>query len=147
MPREIGCVYWRTTAEPATSVLTPWYLGITQTPSSYFRDVPVEAQLSLDHHFRPPRGTFDEDAKLAWWTINGLQDWVYGDYNTRIEPVRRTWRAFEDREFADQAEVEAKAIGLWKTDQEAARRYLAEYCSELAAEARREAEKRIRAAP
>ena len=147
MPKEIGCVYWRTTAEPATSVLTPWYLGITETPSTYFRDVQVETQLSLDHHFQPPRGTFDEDAKLAWWTFKGLQDWVYGDYQTRAAALRRTWTAFEEREFADQPEVEAKALGLWKTDQEAARRYLTEYCAERAAQAREEAEKRIRAAP
>jgi len=146
VPREIGCIYWRTTAEPVTSALTPWYLGITQTPSSYFRDVEVETQLSLEHHFRPPRGTFDEDAKLAWWTFKRLQDWVYDDYPARIATVGRTWKAFEEREFAEQPEVEAKAIGLWKTDQEAARRYLTEYCAEVAAQACREAKKLIGAA-
>ncbi|HUT94733.1 MAG TPA: C69 family dipeptidase [Thermoguttaceae bacterium] len=146
VPREIGCIYWRTTAEPATSVLTPWYLGITETPPTYFRDVPVERQLSLEHHFQPPRGTFDEAAKLAWWTFKGLQDWVYGDYQTRVAAVRRAWSALEEREFAEQPEVEAKALGLWKTDQDAARRHLTEHCAEVAAKACGEAEKLIGAA-
>jgi len=139
MPKEIGCIYWRTTAEPVASALTPWYLGITETPPAYYRDAPVETQLSLDHHFRPPRGMFDEDPKLAWWTFKRLQDWVYGDYPTRVTAVSRTWQAFEARLFAEQPTVEAKALELWKTDQEAARAYLTKYCAEVAGKAWREA--------
>ena len=55
MPKEIGCVYWRMTAEPATSVLTPWYLGINETPPSYYRPGTVETHVSLARHFRPPQ--------------------------------------------------------------------------------------------
>ena len=141
MPKEIGCVYWRTTAEPATSVLTPWYLGITATPPSYFRDVAVEKHVSLDHHFRPPPGTFDRDPNSAWWTFKGLQDWVYEDYDQRIRAVRQTWDALEERAFADQASVEAKALDLWKTDREAAQAYLTQHCADVAAEACREAKR------
>ncbi len=141
MPKEIGCVYWRTTAEPATSVLTPWYLGIRETPPSYFRSVDVEQHVSLDHHFRPPQGTFDPDPKSAWWTFRGLQDWVYEDYKTRIPIVRRTWTALEQRTFASQSSVESKAIDLWKADHDAARAYLTQHCAEVAAEACGQAER------
>ena len=141
VPEEIGCVYWRTTAEPSTSVLTPWYVGITETPPAYFRGVEVKRQLSLDHHFQPPRGTFDQDLKLAWWTFKRLQDTVRRDYQRRIATVGPVWTRFEGRLFGDQQSVEAKALELWKTDQEAARRYLTEYCADVAAQARREAQK------
>jgi len=147
MPAEIGCVYWRTTAEPATSVLTPWYLGITETPPTYFRAVEVERQLSLDHHFQPPPGTFDTDPKLAWWTFNTLQDAVHRDYQRRIATVGPAWAEFEGRLLDDQQSVEAKALRLWKTDQKAARRYLTGYCAEVAAQACHEARKLTGALP
>ena len=89
MPPGIGCVYWRTTAEPATSVFTPWYAGITETPSDYCRKVDVSVQLTLEHHFSPPPGTFDRDGRLAWWTFKDLQDTVHQDYSPRIQRVRR----------------------------------------------------------
>ncbi|MFH1920353.1 MAG: C69 family dipeptidase, partial [Planctomycetota bacterium] len=143
VPREVGCVYWRTTAEPAASVLTPWYLGITETPPSYFRSASVEEHMSLDHHFQPPRGTFDFDRNLAWWTFKTLQDRVHQDYRRRIAVVATAWGEFEREMFENQPSVEAEALKLRKTDQEAARRHLTEYCADVAARARREAEKMI----
>jgi dipeptidase len=139
LPREIGCVYWRTTAEPIASVLTPWYLGIDHTPPSYYRDVPVDENVSLDYHFRPPRGTFDFDPDSAWWRFRRLQDRVYATGEPRRATVRRTWAAFEKRQFAHQPEVEAKARKLWKADPAAARRYLTDHCAQVAAEACRAA--------
>jgi dipeptidase len=47
LPREVGCIYWRTTCEPSTSVLTPWYAGITETPQCYYRVTDVGTHLSL----------------------------------------------------------------------------------------------------
>ncbi len=140
LPREIGCVYWRTTAEPITSVLTPWYLGIDHTPASYYRDVPVDENVSLDYHFRPPRGTFDFAPDSAWWRFRQLQDRVYAAGEPRPTTVRRTWAAFEKRRFAHQPEVEAKARELWKADQDASRRYLTDHCAEAATQACRVAE-------
>jgi len=141
MPREIGCIYWRTSGEPSMGVLLPWYVGITETPASYYRPVDLETHLSLEHHFRPSRGTFDYDPELAWWTFKRLQDLVREDFDNRIKVVRPAWAAFEQRVFADQAAVEKKVLELWATDQDVARAYLTRHCAELAAEARREAEK------
>jgi dipeptidase len=140
-PKEIGCVYWRTSGEPSMGVLLPWYLGISETPATYYRSTGIKRQLSLQHHFSPPRGTFDHDPKLAWWTFKGLQDQVRADYDNRIKLVRPAWTAFERGVFQDQPAVEAKALGLWRSDREAARAHLTRYCAELAAGARREAAK------
>jgi len=147
MPREIGCIYWRTSGEPSMGVLLPWYLGVTETPASYYRPVDLETHLSLEHHFRPPRGTFDYDPKLAWWTFKRLQDLVREDFDHRIKVVRPVWAAFEQRVFGDQAAVEKKALELWETDPDAARAYLTEYCAKLSAQARQEAERLSRTFP
>jgi dipeptidase len=141
MPKEIGCIYWRTSGEPSMGVLLPWYLGVTETPASYYQPVDLATHLSLEHHFQPPRGTFDSDPKLAWWTFKRLQDLVREDFDNRIKAVRPAWAAWEERLFRDQPAVEKKALELWQTDQDAARAYLTRYCAERAAEARREAEK------
>jgi dipeptidase len=142
LPRPIGCIYWRTTAEPWTSVLVPWYLGVTETPTRYFRPVDVQTQLSLAHHFEPPEGTFDVDPDLAWWKFKTLQDLVYAD-ESRGPVVRFRWAAFERRVFREQPAVEAKALELWRTDRTAARRFLTRHCAALADEACREADELI----
>ena len=135
LPTAIGCVYWKTTARPDTSVFTPWYLGITKTPENYYPAVEVATQLCLSHHFDPPVGTFDVDPDSAWWKFKILQDTVDVDFSARYEAVRRTWKKFETSAFEQQASVEEEAAALWKTDPEAARRFLTGYCHRLAAEA------------
>ncbi len=141
MPKEIGCVYWRTTAEPSTSVLTPWYLGITETPENYYRGTDIKTQLGLDYHFDPPQETFELDPQLAWWKFKTLQDLVREDFESRVKVVQPVWTAFEQQMFRDQPTVEETALELWETDQDAARTHLTRYCSELAARVCREADK------
>lgn len=140
LPREIGCVYWRTTAEPSVSVLTPWYLGITETPKSYYLPTEVETQLSLDHHFSPPPGTFDARPHLAWWSFFTLQQTVHEDYENRVKRVRPVWEAFERREFSQQRSVEERALRHLQADPKAAHAYLTQYCAELALQACHEAD-------
>ncbi|MHC5038771.1 MAG: peptidase C69 family protein, partial [Planctomycetota bacterium] len=140
-PREIGCVVWRTTAEPSTSVFLPWFLGITEAPKSMSQDLDLETHLSLKHHFNPPRGTFNKDLTLDWWAFKTLQDTVHQRYNTRIETVRTAWAAFEERLFKKQKGLEGKARLKWKSSRKAARAFLTETCAQLAKEARQEAER------
>jgi len=139
LPGAIGCVYWRTTARPSISVYTPWYLGITETPDSYYRPAALDTQLTLDHHFQPPEGTYDPDPRLAWWQFQALQDAVDEDYQRRAPVVQEAWSAFEQRTFRNQPSVEEKALRLWETDKDAARAYLTRYSTELALQACREA--------
>ncbi|NOX54702.1 MAG: hypothetical protein GXP27_09740 [Planctomycetes bacterium] len=135
IPREIGCVYWRATAEPAISVYTPWYLGITGTPPAYFRPGPIDRQLTLEQHFHPPSGTFDEDPQLAWWTFKRLQDWVHEDLPRRLPVVRRSWNTLEHRMLSSQRAVERRALEFARKDMSMARTYLTRYCEVLAEEA------------
>ncbi len=139
MPPAIGCIYWRTNAEPSTSVFLPFYMGITETPASFYLPVGVEKQLALDHHFEPPRGTFDERPDMAWWTFKKLQDTVRADYARRVRVVTPFWREFEQDLFAAQGDLETKAMKLWETDRDACRELLTQYCALAAARATDEA--------
>ncbi|MBM3335021.1 C69 family dipeptidase [Candidatus Sumerlaeota bacterium] len=141
MPREVGCIYWRTTAEPCLSVLTPWYLGVTETPKCYYRPTDIETQLSLEHHFSPPAGTFDTDLSQAWWKFATLRDIVNTDYKNRIGAVQSAWRTFEEQQFEEQKAVEERVLQSIKTDKDAACAYLTQYCADLALRACEEADR------
>jgi dipeptidase len=143
MPPAIGCVYWRATAEPATSIFTPWYVGITETPHSYYQPADVATQLTLKYHFNPPAETFDLNPQLAWWVFKGLQDLVHQDYTARLPKVQSTWAVLEQRFLADQEAFEKKAGALWDRDPAGARTLLTGYCAELSRRACREAEKLV----
>ena len=139
-PPAIGCVYWRTTAEPAVSVFTPWYAGITETPASYCPSRNVQKSLTLESHFNPPPATLEPDPRLAWWTFKNLQDLVHQDDAVRLPRVRSTWEAMERQILARQEAIEAEARSLWDRDPAAARALLTRTCAELAAGASQKAE-------
>ncbi len=143
MPPEIGCVYWRCTAEPATSVFTPWYAGITTTPPGYDRPVNLETRMALEHHFAPPPGTFDPNPQLVWWTFRRLQDLVHRAGQQQMERIGHIWKAEEAALFAQQAEFERKLLETWKGDPQQARRQLTEYCTAVANRMRARAEQLV----
>ncbi len=141
MPPAVGCVYWRTTAEPATSVFTPWYVGIERTPDDYYRPVALGEQLSLGYQFAPPAGAFDFNPDAAWWKFKRLQDAVHADDARRIPRVQSVWLPFERDLRAAQPQVEAAALKLWATDPAAAITVLTEHCARIAANACRHADR------
>ncbi len=144
MPSEIGCVYWRTTAEPSVSVLTPWYLGIMETPKCYYLPTDVKTHLSVDHHFSPPQGTFEVRPDLAWWKFMTLQQMVHRDYEKRIKIVRPVWEAFEKKALGEQTIVEQQALRSRRGGSDAACEYLTQYCEKVALEACHEADELTR---
>jgi len=132
MPVDIGCIYWRCSAEPCSSILTPWYCGITKTPQEYYKAVDVRKNLTLEYHFSESLEKFKPDAGMAWWVFKGLQDQVNADYRSRIGIVRAACDKYEAKVFADQPAVENKAMELYRNDKSAARRYLTGYSRDVA---------------
>lgn len=128
LPPEIGCIYWRASAEPCAGLLIPWYVGITETPERYYKPVDVREQLTLSHHFNPPAGTFDEDPEMAWWDFVALQDLLNGAYRASKGEVRAVWDDFETALFTHQSTIEAKALDLFSENEDAAISYLTQ-CS------------------
>jgi len=139
LPREIGCIYWRTSGEPSLNVLLPWYLGIREMPANYYRAVDIREALTLDRHFRPPAETFVPDRRLAWWLQQSLQSLACEDLQGRLPAIRAAWDTLEKRAFENQAGVEKEALGRWRHEPDSACAFLTRYCAGLAADADREA--------
>ena len=141
MPVDIGCIYWRSSAEPCISVLTPWYCGITETPKEYYEPVDVKKNLTLKFHFSDSPGRFKPDDNHAWWLFKGLQDKVRADYENRIGIVRVEWDEYETKLFSDQPMIEKRALKLYENDKSAARNYLTGYSRNVALRAVNKARK------
>jgi dipeptidase len=133
-PPAFGCVYWRTTAEPAVSVFTPWYAGILETPKTHRRPA-EEGPWALKHHFEPPPDTFHPRPDHAWWVFKGLQDLVHEGESSWLGPVGKTWSDFEASLFAKGTERDVGARVLWDKDEDGARAFLTKRCHEMAAKA------------
>ena len=134
MPVDIGCIYWRCSAEPSCSIMTPWYCGINETPKEYYKAVDVKKNLTLEYHFSESPEKFRPDAGMAWWVFKGLQDKVNADYLSRIGMVLAACDKFEAKVLAAQPEIEKKAMALYLNvnDKQAARRYLTDYSTAVA---------------
>ncbi len=132
MPAQIGGVYWRSSAEPCTSVLTPWYCGISETPKEYYKPVDVIENLTLEYHFSESAEKFAPDDEHAWWVFKKLQDAVRTDYEGRIGKVRSVWDKLEAGFFAEQPVVEKKALKLYREDKAEAQAYLTKYSRDVA---------------
>jgi dipeptidase len=135
LPAEIGCVYWRTTAAPCSSVLTPWYLGITETPEAYHKDYKIEDNVKYDFHFNPPHGTFDYDADKAFWIYNSIENMVDENYGKYIGRVRKVFDKIENDEISIQPEIENTALSLYKKNKDEAKGFLTIYSNGIALKA------------
>ncbi len=127
MPTEVGSVAWRTTAAPCGSVLVPWYAGITETPSAYYKNWPLEQALDVEFHFSPPAGTFNYDPQNAFDVFNALENMIDLNYQRNIKMVRESWDRFEQDQFVMQPHIEEIAQRLMNEDSELAIRFLTEY--------------------
>ncbi|MHC4322963.1 MAG: dipeptidase [Planctomycetota bacterium] len=132
MPVDLGCIYWRCSAEPCISMLTPWYCGITETPKEYYKAVDVKENLTLECHFSESPEKFEPDNRNAWWIFKGLQDKVRADYRDRIGVIRTECDTYEAKVFAAQPKVESRALELYRSDKPAAIRFLTGYSNAVA---------------
>ncbi|MGM9589188.1 MAG: dipeptidase [Faecousia sp.] len=114
MPGEIGSVLWFGEDSPDTTVYVPIYAGTTE--------VPVEWSTG-------DRKSFDEDC--AWWAFNFVNNYANLNWAEMYPVIRERKFEIEDALFAEQAEVDAKAMELYnKGDLKGAKKYLTEYVCE-----------------
>jgi len=132
LPKEIGCLVWRTTAAPCSDVLTPWYLGITETPRAYYKPGDIEEQMDLNQHFNHPKEYFKFDPEFAFDVFNELENLVDVDYKRAIKIVRGVWDSFEEKQFSVQATIEEAALKLFKEDKALAKKFLTDYTNSQA---------------
>jgi dipeptidase len=127
LPKEIGCLVWRTTAAPCSNVLTPWYLGITETPQAYRKEGDVSEALDVSHHFDYPEEKMVYDPDFAFDVFNALENLVDLDYAKAIKIVKEVWDPFEKNQFAVQPYVEKVALDLFEKDKALAKQFLTDY--------------------
>ena len=139
MPVDIGCIYWRNSAEPCTGVLTPWYCGTTAVPEEYHRLINARENLTLESHFSESPEKFEPDDEHAWWVFKKLQDKARADYANRIETVRATWDRYEAKLFANQPAFEKEVLEMYNKDKTIGTNYLTTYSRTAAFRALRKA--------
>mgnify|MGYP000035214697 FL=1 len=144
LPREVGCLVWRTTAAPCSGVFTPWYLGITATPAEYYKPVPLDKALSVEHHFNYPKELLQFDEDFAFDVFNELENLVERDYKRAIKLVRQIWDPLEKEQFALQPQIEAQALALLKQNPAEARSFLTKYTHQQALLALKKAKQLVR---
>lgn len=135
LPRPVGCVAWRATSVPCTSVYTPWYLGIAETPAPYYRPCDVATQLDLDHHFNQDLDYYRQRADLAFHPFHELALLVDADYDRRAALIAPARDEFEARGYALQAAVERTALALNDEDPALMQLYLTDYTAGRALQA------------
>lgn len=120
LPDEVGGIHWFGVDDANTAVFVPFYCCINEVPKSY-------NQATGDML------TFSWDA--AFWVNNWVANQAYHKYSYMIEDIRKVQGDIENGFAARQAEVEAEALRLLKTDRGNAVQYLTSYSSNAAEDA------------
>ena len=112
LPDPVGGIIWFGVDDANTAVFVPMYCCINEVPESY----------------REGKGdlyTFDFDA--AFWVNNLIANQCYHRYSQMIPDVRRVQQGIEDAFQAQQPQVEAKALAIYKNNPVDAVEFLTNY--------------------
>lgn len=115
LPDPIGGLVWLGYDNPATTPHVPFYIGVSQMPATYMVD---------------GRREFRRDS--AWWAFRQASKLSYIRWQETKGVLEAVWRPMEEEYFARQAEVEAQALELYRTDPTRAEVFLTEYSHRLA---------------
>lgn len=114
LPDAIGGVAWIGYANPATTVYTPMYAGITSLPKCYTID---------------GRHKFSRDS--AWWAfvrVAKLSSRIWGTMRQDMAAVRDP---LQKEALDKQAQIDQEALELWKKEPAQAIQFLTRYCHEF----------------
>lgn len=111
LPDDIGGLVWMAMDNVASSIYVPIYCGVTDVAKAY----------------KTPGRTNGFTRDSAWWAFNRLgtltaQRW--GDMRHDVEAV---WHPWQEELFANQSQVEQKALELYQTNPQLARDFLTDY--------------------
>lgn len=102
LPDPIGGVIWFGSDRPATSVLIPFYPGSGGLPACMEKGNPLR---------------FDRDS--MWTAFNYVANYAGLKYGYMIKDITEKRDGFETRFFGRQADLEEKALHLWKRGKKA----------------------------
>lgn len=115
LPNEIGGLVWLAWDNVATSIYAPMYSGITRV-----------------HKTSSTPGRVNGFTKnSAWWVFNRLGTLAAQRWGDMRHDVRDVWDPWQAELFANQHDIEAEALELYKKDRELAKEFLTKYCYDL----------------
>ncbi len=113
LPDAIGGISWYGSDRPATSVLLPYYTGVS--------DLPEQVQKG---------NALELDRESVWTAFNYVANYAMLKYDYMIKDINAQRETFETRFFGEQKDFENKAAELWKKgEQDAAVKLLTEYAN------------------
>lgn len=130
LPKEIGCIYWKTSCAGCSSVLLPWYLGIIQTPEEYWKYCDTLISLEMSFHYNPPEEVKKYSENKAFYIFNELENLVDIDYIKYINFVKMQWDDFEKNLFDTQPFIEKALLDIYSTNRDKVNEFLTFYCSQ-----------------
>lgn len=112
LPAPIGGVFWFGVDDTYSTVYVPIYCGIQAVPPS----------------FAQGNGDFSKFTwNSAFWVFSAVANTAYSRYNDMIWDIQQVQRELEGKFLADQAEIDAAALILYKSSPRQARDYLTAY--------------------
>jgi len=112
LPDPIGGILWFGVDDTYSTVYVPMYCGINQAPRNFSAGV----------------GSFNEFSwDSAFWVFNWVANFCYSRYSEMIPDVLVVQRELENAFVADQPEIDAAAVALYKNSPQLARDYLTNY--------------------
>ena len=117
LPRQVGGVLWFGNDDGNMVAYTPIYCGNTVQPECYNTPGADAVTFSM---------------KNAYWLCNWVSNMVYPRYSLMFPSLKEVRDSLEQSYFAQQAQVEAHAVELCKTDAHEAVKYLNAYSNEKA---------------
>ena len=112
LPRQVGGVLWFGNDDGNMVAYTPIYCGNTVPPECY--DTPGADAVTFS-------------MKNAYWVCNWVSNMVYPRYSLMFPSLKAVRDSLDQSYFAQQAEVEARAVELCKTSEDEAVKYLSTY--------------------
>ncbi|MGM9734718.1 MAG: dipeptidase [Prevotella sp.] len=117
LPREVGGILWFGNDDANMVAFTPVYCCTAEAPRPYNTPGADNITFSMDN---------------AFWVCNWVSNMVYPRYSQMFGSLQAVRDSLDNSYFAAQAEVEAKALELSKSDRQAAVDYLSTYTSDKA---------------
>ncbi len=119
LPDPIGGIHWFSVDDTYSTVYIPIYCGVKEVP----------------HRFAVGTGSFTEFTwESAFWVFNFVSNYAYMRYSDMIQDIQVVQRELEGKFVADQPEIDAAALALYKQAPRLARDYLTEYSGRIADE-------------
>jgi dipeptidase len=115
LPKEIGGVAWIAWDNVASSIYTPHYSCITRVPETTIT----------------PGRENGFTRKSAWWTFNQLGTLAAQRWGDMRKDVRAVWDPMQKEMFANQNEIERKAVDSLKKDKKSAVEMITKYSFDL----------------